>query len=93
MAVDPFAEANYPLRVIRVASHDKDGNELDKPLYGIPLTYMSVHHNEYISTQMETDYYGPTWWFRVRITNHNIQRSDNLHMPFALETRTFMCVA
>lgn len=64
LAVDPFAEANYPLRVIRVASHDKDGNELDKPLYGIPLTYMSVHHNEYISTQMETDYYGPTWWFR-----------------------------
>ena len=45
--------------------HDKNGNELDRPAFGIPKTYMSVHHNEYISDEMVTGYYGPTWWFKV----------------------------
>eukprot|EP00041_Stephanoeca_diplocostata_P019748 m.429296 g.429296 ORF g.429296 m.429296 type:complete len:312 (+) comp21386_c1_seq3:123-1058(+) len=57
---DPFTEGPVPLKIILVASQGK-GN----PLFGLPRIWMSVHHNEYISNEMERGLYGPSWWFKM----------------------------
>lgn len=57
---DPFLEGPVPLKIILVASQGKG-----KPLFGLPRIWMSVHHNEYISNEMERGLYGPSWWFKV----------------------------